>query len=210
MPGGANTSPAQPCPPFTCTHPFKPPTPARTLSTKSPNLSTLALFWILNSLCTSQLWKPYAVLPRVRLSLTRSVVTRTPLNLSSHKTSVCGNQCITSLSPEPVLHSQRHRHQKMLTSLNLSLARVLHVYDDHTGLLAGTGFPPLQLTRYVHLAQLHFRLTITRPDTLPALLFKKLNSSLPLPNLHTSTLDYHIRYATHAFKIDLQTDPLPY
>ena len=99
--------------------------------------------------------------------------------------------------------------KKMLTSLNLSLARVLHVYDDHTGLLAGTGFPPLQLTRYVHLAQLHFRLTITRPDTLPALLFKKLNSSLPLPNLHTSTLDYHIRYATHAFKVDLQTEPLP-
>ena len=38
---------------------------------------------------------------------------------------------------------------------------------------------------------------------------KKLNSSLPLPNLHTSTLDYHIRLATHAFKVDLQTDPLP-
>jgi len=98
---------------------------------------------------------------------------------------------------------------KLQTSLNLSLARVLHVYGDHTGLLADTRIPPLQLTRYVHLAQLNFRLTITRPDTLPALLFKKLNSSLPLPNLHTSTLDYHIRYATHAFKVDLQTDPLP-
>jgi len=94
---------------------------------------------------------------------------------------------------------------KLKTSLNLSLARVLHVYGDHTGLLADTGIPPLQLKRYVHLAQLHFRLTITRPDTLPAL----LNSSLPLPNLHTSTLDYHIRYATHAFKVDLQTNPLP-
>ena len=46
-------------------------------------------------------------------------------------------------------------------------------------------------------------------DTLPALLFKKLNSSLPLPNLHATTLDYHIRYATQAFKVDLQTDPLP-
>jgi len=46
-------------------------------------------------------------------------------------------------------------------------------------------------------------------DTLSALLFKTRNSSLPLPNLHTSTLDYHIRYATHAFKVDLQTDPLP-
>jgi len=40
-------------------------------------------------------------------------------------------------------------------------------YGDHTGLLADTGIPPLQLTKYVHLAQLHFRLTITRPDTLP-------------------------------------------
>jgi len=63
--------------------------------------------------------------------------------------------------------------------------------------------------KYVHLAQLHFRLTITRPDTLPALLFNKLNSSLPLSNLHTSTLDYHIRCATNAFNIHLQTDPLP-
>jgi len=99
----------------------------------------------------------------------------------------------------------------MQTILNLSLARVLHVYGDHTGLLADTGIPPLQLTRYVDLDQLHFRLTITwaRPDTLPALLFKKLNLSLPLPNLHTTTLDYHIRNATHAFKVDLQTDPLP-
>jgi len=99
--------------------------------------------------------------------------------------------------------------KKMRTSLNLSLARVLHVYGDHTGLLADTGIPPFQLTRYVHLAQLHLRLTITGPDTLPALLFHRLNSSFPLPNLHTSTLDYHIRYATHAFKVDLQTDPLP-
>ena len=93
--------------------------------------------------------------------------------------------------------------KKMQTSLNLSLARVLHVYGDHTGLFADTGIPPLQLTRYLHLAQLHFRLTITKPDTLPALLFKKLSSSLPLSNLHTSTLDYHVRYATHAFKVDL-------
>ena len=97
----------------------------------------------------------------------------------------------------------------MQTCLNLSLARVLHVYGDHTGLLADTGIPPLQLSRYVHLAQLHFRLTITTPDTLPALLFHRLNWSLPLPNLHTSTLDYHMRYATHAFKVDLQNDPLP-
>ena len=39
--GGVNTSPAQQCPLFTCTHPLQPPTLARTLSTKSPNLSTL-------------------------------------------------------------------------------------------------------------------------------------------------------------------------
>jgi len=96
------------------------------------------------------------------------------------------------------------------TRLNQSLARVLHVYGDHTGLLVDTGIPPLQLTKYVHLAQLHLRLTINRPDTLPALLCKKLNLFPPLSNLHTSTLDYHIRYATHAFKIDLQTGPLPH
>jgi len=99
---------------------------------------------------------------------------------------------------------------KMQTTLNLSSARVLHVYGDHTALLADTGIAPLQLTQYVHLAQLHFRLTITRADTLPALLFKKLNTPFPLTNLHTTTLDYHIRYATHAFKIDLPTDPLPH
>ena len=75
--------------------------------------------------------------------------------------------------------------------------------------MADIGIPPLQLTQYVHFAQLHFRLNITRPDTLPALLFNKLNSSLPLYNLHTSTLDYHILYVTHAFKIVPQTDPLP-
>ena len=80
--------------------------------------------------------------------------------------------------------------KKMQTSLNLSLARVLHVYGDHTGLLADTGIPPLQLTRYVHLAQLHFRLTITRPDTLPALPFNKLNSSLTFtPPPWTTTYD---------------------
>ena len=97
----------------------------------------------------------------------------------------------------------------MQTDLNLSLA-ILHVYDDHTALLADTGIPPLQLTQYVHLAQLHFRFNLTRPDTHPALLFKTLNTPFPLSNLHTTTLDYHIRYATHAFKIDLQTEPLPH
>jgi len=95
----------------------------------------------------------------------------------------------------------------MQTSLNLSLAQlgVLHVYGDHTALVADTGIPPLQWTKYVHPAQLHFRLTITRPDTLLALLFKnlKVHAPFPLSNLHTTTLDYHIRHATHAFKIDL-------
>jgi len=39
--------------------------------------------------------------------------------------------------------------KKMQTSLNLSLARVLHEYGDHTGLFADTGIRPLQLTKYV-------------------------------------------------------------
>jgi len=34
---------------------------------------------------------------------------------------------------------------KLQTSLNLSLARALHVYGDHTALLADTGVPPLDL-----------------------------------------------------------------
>jgi len=63
---GDNISPAQPCPLFTCNHPSQSQTLARTLSTKSPNLSTFALFWILNSLCTSLLSRPYDVLPRVK------------------------------------------------------------------------------------------------------------------------------------------------
>ena len=33
--------------------------------------------------------------------------------------------------------------KKLQTSLNLSLARALHVYGDHTALLANTGVPPL-------------------------------------------------------------------
>jgi len=107
----------------------------------------------------------------------------------------------------------------MQSSLNLPLARVLHAYGYHTGLLADTGIPPLnltkyvhltQLTKYVHLTQLHLRLTITRPHTLPALLFKKLNTPLPLSNLHTTLLDCHIQYTTHAFKIDLQNDLIPH
>ena len=61
--------------------------------------------------------------------------------------------------------------KKMKKSVNMS--RVHYAYGKHPRLLTDTGIPPLQLTKYVHLAQLHFRLTITRQDTLPALLFKK-------------------------------------
>ena len=46
---------------------------------------------------------------------------------------------------------------KLQTSLNLSLARVLHVYGDHTALLADAGVPPLNLIQYTYLAQFHFR-----------------------------------------------------
>ena len=46
------------------------------------------------------------------------------------------------------LQNLRHIHshtdiKKMQTSLNLSLARVLHVFGDHARLLADTGIPPL-------------------------------------------------------------------
>jgi len=95
---------------------------------------------------------------------------------------------------------------KLQTSLNLSLARALHVCGDHTALLADTGVPPLNLIQYTHLAQL----TKTHPDTLPATLFKTLNKPLALSNLHPSTLDYHIRYSLHQLHIDPLVDPLPH
>ena len=81
---------------------------------------------------------------------------------------------------------------KLQTSVNLSLARALHVYGDHTALLADAGVPPLNLIQYTHLAQFHFRLTKAHSDTLPATLFKTFNKSLALNNLHPSTLDYRI------------------
>jgi len=96
---------------------------------------------------------------------------------------------------------------KLQTSLNLSLARALHVYGDHTALLADTGVSPLHLIQYTHLAQLHFRLTKTQPDTLPATLFKTFNKPLALNNLHPSTLDYHIRNSLHQLHIDPLVDP---
>jgi len=77
---------------------------------------------------------------------------------------------------------------KLQTSLNLSHARALHVYGDHTALLADTGVPPLSLIQYTHLAQLH-SLTKAQPDTLPATLFKTFNKPLaptPLPSTTTS------------------------
>ena len=65
--------------------------------------------------------------------------------------------------------------KKLQISLNLSLARALHVYGDHTALLADTGAPPLTLIQNTHLAQMHFRLTKTRSDTLPAILYTTFN-----------------------------------
>ena len=100
--------------------------------------------------------------------------------------------------------------KKLQNSLNLSLARALHVYGDHTALLADTGVPPLSLVQYTHLAQLHFRLTKTRSDTLPATLFKTFKKSLALSNLHPSTLDYHILNSLHQLHIDPFVDPLPH
>jgi len=35
-----------------------------------------------------------------------------------------------------------------------SLARALHVYGDHSALLADTGIPPLTLIQYTNLAQI--------------------------------------------------------
>ena len=74
--------------------------------------------------------------------------------------------------------------KKPQTSLNLSVARSLHVYGDHVVCLADTGVPPLTLIQYTHLAQLHFCLTKTRPDTLPATLFKTFNKSIALIGDH--------------------------
>jgi len=81
---------------------------------------------------------------------------------------------------------------KLQSSLNLSLARALHVYGDLTTLLADTGFPPFNLIQNTHLAQLHICLTKTQPDTLPFTLFKTFNKPLALNKLHPSTLDYRI------------------
>jgi len=76
---------------------------------------------------------------------------------------------------------------KLQTSLNLSLARAVHVCGDHTALLVDTGVPPLNLIQYTHLAQLHFCFTKTQPDTLPATLFKIFNKPLAFNSLSTTS-----------------------
>jgi len=100
--------------------------------------------------------------------------------------------------------------KKLQTSLNRSLNRALHVYGDHTTLLADTSVPPLSLIQYTHLTQLHFQLTKTWSDTLPVTLFKTFNKSLALSNLHPSTLDYHIWNSFYQLHIDPFMDPLPH
>ena len=116
---------------------------------------------------------------------------------------------ITSHSPEPALHSQRHRHQQHENQpQSVPGTSPTCIWRPHRTL--GRHRNPSPSTHEIRSpCPTTLSTTITRTDALPALLFKKLNLSLPLPNLHTSTLDYHIRYATHAFKVDLQTDPLP-
>ena len=70
--------------------------------------------------------------------------------------------------------------------------------------------PTLTLIQNTHLAQLQFRLTNTRTDTLSASLFKTFHKSLALSNLHPSTFDYHIRNLLHQLHIDPLVDPLPH
>jgi len=63
----------------------------------------------------------------------------------------------------------------MQTGLNLFLARVLHVCGAHTALFGDTGIQPFTWIQYTHLAQMHFRLTKTRLNTLSVIVFKTLN-----------------------------------
>ena len=114
--------------------------------------------------------------------------------------------CTTSFPLESALYQSPTDVAKLQTSLNLSLARALHVYGDHTALLADI----LNLLQYTHLAQLHFHLTKTHPDTLPATLYKTFNKPLALNNLHPSTLNYHIRKSLYQLHIDPLVDPLPH
>jgi len=196
-------------------HPSLSPTLAHTLFTRSTNLSALALF------CTPKLTMHPTTAEAIRRAFqgqALALMVSCSVRYDENSSQLTGTQK-PGLWKSILLHRflqnlqyiQSERDiKKMQTSLNLSLTRVLHVYGDHTGLLTDTGILRLQLTKYVHLDQLHFSLTITRPDTRPALIFQKLNTSFPLLNLHPTTLDCHMRYATHAFRMDLQTDPLPH
>ena len=108
--------------------------------------------------------------------------------------------CTTSFPPNLRYIQSTTDVTKRQTSLNISLARALHVYGDHTALLADTGVPPLHLIQYTHLAQFHFRLTkhilipflplCLRPLTnhLPSI------TSIPLPS--TTTFGTHCTNST--------------
>jgi len=52
-------------------------------------------------------------------------------------------------------------------------------------------------------SSMHLRLTKTRPDTLPAILFKTFIKSIAQSNLRPTTLDYHIWNSLHQLTIDL-------
>ena len=97
----------------------------------------------------------------------------------------------------------------MQTSLNLSLARVLHVYGDHAALLADRNPPsPINKIRLYRPTSFSAHHNQARYSSCTSL--QKLNTPIIFCNLHTTTLDSHMRYTTHAFKMDLQTDPLPH
>ena len=151
-PGGTASAWPNHVPPSTCAHPFQPPTLAHTPFTKSSDLSTLVSFWTINSLCTSLLLKPYDVLLRVKalpwLFLTRSDMRRYVWNdkNSSQRTPTQNLGLWKATVPPHFLQNLRYIQSKtdiqnMQTSLNLSLGQlgVLHVYGDHTEILADTG-----------------------------------------------------------------------
>ena len=98
MPGGVNTSPAQPCSPSTCTHLFRPP--------RSHPILEVSQFEYLGLILDPKLTMHLTTVEAIRRAsqgqalalLTRSDMTKTPPNLLSHKTSFCGNpwRCLTS------------------------------------------------------------------------------------------------------------------
>jgi len=68
-----------------------------------------------------------------------------------------------------------------------SSGNILRVQWLRKKFLANTGIPPFNLIRCVHLSLIHFRITTTQLNTLPALMFTKLNSPLPLSSLHPNS-----------------------